>query len=165
MRSEVSMGERVRPWWMPCPGHADECQPDYSSFHHLEFMHLMHLVKIILKIMTRTTLHCCYQGDFQEVNIPMNRALLPNCKIESTACLFLKNLKKNWAFKKMFGQFGIPRNARGHILPKKVFLVWSVFVSKNGYFFLHLPFFTTKWPARLTHFGPELPTGVMKIDF
>ena len=65
----------------------------------------------------------------------------------------------------MFGQFGIPRNARGHILPKKVFLVWSVFVSKNGYFFLHLPFFTTKWPAGLSGFGPELPTGVIKIDF
>ena len=34
------------------------------------------------------TFHCCYQRPFQEVNIPMNRALLPNCNIESTACLF-----------------------------------------------------------------------------
>ena len=76
---------------------------------------------------------------------------------------FLKKIfKKNWAFKKMFGQFGIPRNARGHILPKKVFLVWSVFVSKKGYFFLKLPFFTTKWPEGLPVFGPELPTGVNK---
>ena len=62
------------------------------------------------------TIHCCYQGAFQEVNIPMNRALLPNCKIESTACLFKKNLKKNWAFKKMLRQIGITRNARGQNL-------------------------------------------------
>ena len=65
----------------------------------------------------------------------------------------------------MLGQFGMTRNARGHILQKKVFLVWSVFVSKKGYFFLKLAFFTTKWPEGLSVFGPELPTGVMKIDF
>ena len=34
--------------------------------------------------------HCCYQKPFQEVNIPMNRALLPNCKIDLTDSPFLK---------------------------------------------------------------------------
>ena len=43
------MGERVGPWWMPCPCHADECPPHYSSFHHSVMMHLM---IIILKNMT-----------------------------------------------------------------------------------------------------------------
>ena len=65
----------------------------------------------------------------------------------------------------MLRQIGIARNAWGPNQQKKVFFCWSIFVSKNGYFFLKLPFFTTKWPARLTHFGPELPMGVMKIDF
>ena len=111
------------------------------------------------------TLHCCYQRPFQEVNIPMNRALLPNCKIESTACLFKKKILKNWAFKKMLRQIGITRNARGHNLQKKVFLFGQYLCQKMAIFFLKLPFFTTKWPEGLSVFGPELPTGVMKIDF
>ena len=65
----------------------------------------------------------------------------------------------------MLRQIGIARNARGHNQQKKVFFCWSIFVSKNGYFFLKLPFFTTKWPEGLSVFGPELPSGVMKIDF
>ena len=44
--------------------------------------------------------HCCYQRAFQEVNIPMNRALLPNCKIKSTAGLFLKKSLKKLSFEK-----------------------------------------------------------------
>ena len=60
----------------------------------------------------------------------------------------------------MLRQIGITRNAPGHNLQKKFFFVWSIFVSKNGYFFLKLPFFTTKWPEGLSGFGPELPTGV-----
>ena len=38
------MGERVGPWWMPCPCHADECPPHYSSFHHSVMMHLMIII-------------------------------------------------------------------------------------------------------------------------
>ena len=38
------MGERVGPWWMPCPCHADECPPHYSSFHHSAMMHLMIII-------------------------------------------------------------------------------------------------------------------------
>ena len=65
----------------------------------------------------------------------------------------------------MLRQIGIARNARGHNQQKKVFFVGQYLCQKMAIFFLKLPFFTTKWPARLTHFGPELPTGVMKIDF
>ena len=43
MRSEVSMGERVRPWWMPCPGNPDEYPSHNSSVHHLEIMQRIHL--------------------------------------------------------------------------------------------------------------------------
>ena len=53
----------------------------------------------------------------------------------------------------------------GIINKKKFFFVGQYLCQKMAIFFLKLPFFTTKWLARLTHFGPELPTGVMKIDF
>ena len=48
------------------------------------------------------------------------------------------------------------------IIYKKNFFVWSIFVSKNDYFFLKLPFFTTKCAQRLQLFGPKLPLGVNK---
>ena len=32
----------------------------------------------VLHLWHRLVLHCCYQGAFEEVNIPINRALLPN---------------------------------------------------------------------------------------
>ena len=108
--------------------------------------------------------HCCYQRPFQEVNIPMNRALLPNCKIESTCLPFLIFFLKTELLKKCYDKLVLPEMPGG-IIYKKKFFVWSIFVSKNGYFFLKLPFFTTKWPEGLPVFGPELPTGVMKIDF
>ena len=49
----------------------------------------------------------------------------------------------------------------GGIIYKKN-LVWSIFVSKNAYFFLKLPFLTTKCVEGLTGFSPKLPTVVNK---
>ena len=107
--------------------------------------------------------HCRYQRAFQEVNIPLNRALLPHCKIELTASLFLKkSLKKLSIWKKYFDKLVQPEMPGGIISKKKFFFIWSIFVSKIGYFFLKLPFSTTKWPAGLSGFGPKLPTGVKK---
>ena len=62
----------------------------------------------------RLVIHCCYQRPFQEVNIPMNRALLPNCKIELTDCLFL-NLKKTELLKQFYDKLILPEMPGGII--------------------------------------------------
>ena len=89
----------------------------YFTFNFLEFQEVTNQILDIFKL----TWHCCYQGPFQEVNIPMNRALLPNCKIESTACLFLKkNLKKTELLKKCYDKLVLPEMPGG-IIYKKMF--------------------------------------------
>ena len=47
----------------------------------------------------------------------------------------------------------------GGIIDQKIFFEKSIFVPKNGYFFLKKPFLTTK---RAQQFGPKLPPGVNK---
>ena len=42
------------------------------------------------------------------------------------------------------------------------FFLKSIFVPKNGYFFLKKPFLTTKRARRARQFGPKLPPGVNK---
>ena len=51
----------------------------------------------------------------------------------------------------------------GGIIDQKNFFKKSIFVPKNGYFFLKRPFLTTKRAARASHFGPKLPPGMNKI--
>ena len=51
----------------------------------------------------------------------------------------------------------------GGIIDQKNFFEKSIFVPKNGYFFLKKPFLTTKRAWRLWQFGPKLPPGMNKI--
>ena len=117
--------------------------------------------------------HCCYQGDFQEINILMNRALLPNCKIESTACPFLKNSFKKlsfwwfWCFLVIFGDFWwflalfFSNLALILLMPhRKVSwhqqksFTWVIFtpVGNFGPYFWH-----KYWPNKKTFFGDYAP--------
>ena len=50
----------------------------------------------------------------------------------------------------------------GGIIDQKKNFFKSIFVPKNGYFFLKKPCLTTKRAQRAQQFGPKLPQGVNK---
>ena len=69
--------------------------------------------------------------------------------------------KKTELLKQFYDKLILPEMPGGIIDQKKMFS--SIFVPKNGYFFLKKPFLTTKRAARASHFGPKLPPGMNKI--
>ena len=91
----------------------------------------------------------------------MNRALLPNCKIDLTDSPFLIK-KKTELLKQFYDKLILPEMPGGMIIKKKFFFK-SIFVPKNCYFFLKKPFLTTKRAPRAQQFGPKLPPGMNKI--
>ena len=70
--------------------------------------------------------------------------------------------KKTELLKQFYDKLILPEMPGG-IIDQKKNSEKSIFVSKNGYFFLKKPFLTTKHAARASHFGPKLPPGVNKI--
>ena len=102
------------------------------------------------------------KGLFKKSIFQWTELFCQTVKLIWQTALFKFFFKKNWAFKTILWQIDITRNARGHNRPKKNFFKKSIFVPKNGYFFLKKPFLTTKRAARAAHFGPKLPPGVNK---